>query len=174
MRVEAEGIAGFSAWPSTIPLTPETLPVVDVCGGNMNTEGAGSPMYYVFGRANVPDVEGVPDSEFPPLSKYLTDSVRRPEVLGVCPGDFQLFDCAASEEPLRQVPNTSDDWSYPSEDNAQGVRLSSVPTEFESSIGFFWKLLPFQPRQELVLLFDIKCQRIHIVFCGLDFRMLWK
>ena len=78
---------------------------------------------------------------FDPLKLCIDHVVDFPEVLGIAPGDFQLFDCTEAEEPLRILLNPSDDWVYPVMSTSYPASFPRVMTEFENEAEVFWNAL---------------------------------
>ena len=74
--------------------------------------------------------------------------IEFPDVLGVAPDDFQLFDCTEAEEPLRILLNPTDDRVYPVMSTIYPAKFPRVMTEFEYEVGNFWDSLtiPVPPR----------------------------
>ena len=90
-----------------------------------------------------------PDA-FPPLKSCASDVVDFPDVLGQVPGDFQLFDCAEAEEPLRILSNPNGDCVYPVTSTSYPAKTPRVLSESEHEVGNFWNALQVPAHRRLV------------------------
>ena len=71
------------------------------------------------------------------------DPMEFPAVLGIIPDDLHCFDCAAAEDPLRNILNTSGDLIHPMTKPCQLIPSTSSLTPVELDIAEFWKTVPF-------------------------------
>ena len=94
------------------------------------------------GESPVPNDESISGNPLP-LKARVGNPVEFPASLGIAPCDLHFSDCAAAEDPLRNLPNASGEWIHsiiePRKFNPTNVQLSPDKLDVEE----FWKSLPF-------------------------------
>ena len=124
---------------------------VDV--GDANHAGFSADELKHASKPNVPDgictPIGIPIKSLP-LNSCESEVIEFPDVLGQVPDDFQLFDCAEEEEPLRVLLNPNGDWVNPVMETRYPAQIPYVSSEFDHYVENFWTALQIPAPQRFI------------------------